>query len=445
MSLGGTGAGGPREDRSISTDDPGPASGPPPAGTDLGGGRSLPLPRPGREAAEELVRRHLGHLVGDEVRGSRSFVGGQAAADAALASFDVTGYASERNEVWPTTRRGASRLSPYIRHGLLTLGEVWDRVAGGPRRDVDKFRDELLWQEYSRHWYSRLGRRTRDGVRHRLPDADRHVRAADEGWPRELACLALARHELETDGWLVNQARLWLAGHWTVRSGIRWQDGEDHFFRHLLDGSRAANRLGWQWTTGAGSSRSYGFSRRQVERRAPGLCDRCDLRDECPIERYPPDPVLERADLTELRADRSCETPGGPAEVVVAGTPDVVWLTAESLGASEPALAAHPDLPVVFVFDEPLLGRLRLSSKRLVFLGETLAELATERDLELALGDPVEVLRGRQVAVTFAPVPGFGDRAERVRPVELHPWPWLRRPTGGSVSSFSAWRRSVRP
>jgi len=36
-----------------------------------------------------------------------------------------------------------------------------------------------------------------------------------------------------------------------------------------------------------------------------------------------------------------------------------VWLTAESLGDADPALAAHADLPAVFVFDEPLLARLR--------------------------------------------------------------------------------------
>ena len=114
----------------------------------------LPPPRPGRAAAEEYVARHLGHLTRDEVRGSQSFSGGQATADAALAAFDVSGYANRRNEVYPTSQRGASRLSPFIRHGLLTLPEVWDRVASGPIRDVEKFRDELLWQEFARHWYA---------------------------------------------------------------------------------------------------------------------------------------------------------------------------------------------------------------------------------------------------------------------------------------------------
>ena len=408
---------------------------------------ALPVPDPGRAAAEEFVARHLDHLTCDDVRGSGSFAGGQAASDAALASFDVTGYASRRNEVSPPSRRGASRLSPYIRHGMLTLSEVWDHVGGGPRRDVDKYRDELLWQEYARHWYARLGTRTRQNLRHHLPGSDHTTGGgADDGWSRRLACLDVTLDELERDGWLVNQTRMWLAGHWTVREGWRWQDGEDHFFRHLLDGSRAANRLGWQWVTAAGSSKPYGFSRRQVERRAPGVCASCELRDACPIEDWPSDPELvpvERPD--RVRRDPSPSVTAGPSGVERVGdeSPAAVWLTAESLGHRDPALAAHPDLPAVFVFDESLLASLRLSSKRLVFLAETLAEIAVERDLELALGDPVEVLGRRPLAVTFAPVPGFRVRSSRLHLAELHPWPWLRRPTSGPVGSFSAWRRSL--
>jgi deoxyribodipyrimidine photo-lyase len=84
-----------------------------------------------------------------------------------------------------------------------------------------------------------------------------------------------------------------------------------------------------------------------------------------------------------------------------------------------------------------------LSSKRLVFLTETLAELAVEHDLEVSLGDPVEVLGNRAPAVTFAPVPGFRRRADRLRLAEVHPWPWSHRPTSGPISSFSAWCRSL--
>ncbi|MEM7349223.1 MAG: FAD-binding domain-containing protein [Acidobacteriota bacterium] len=397
-------------------------------------GPDLPIPRPGRGAAERFVAAHLAHLTFDGHQGSATIVGGQAAADAALASFDATSYAQRRNSVLPIESRGASGLSPYIRHGLLTLPQVWEHVADAPQRDREKFRDELLWQEYARHWYADLGTMTAQGTMRE----QRPVDASDPVWDRQANCVDHSLAELERDGWLVNQTRMWLASHWSVREGGRWQDGEHFFFRHLIDGSRAANRLGWQWTVGVGSSKTYGFSRWQVEKRAPRLCRTCSLADACPIEDWPPDPKLDER-------ERPTPTPAlhGPSAVVERGRPDAVWLTAESLGLGDPALRANPALPVVFVFDEPLLAGLQLSAKRLVFLVETLAELGTRRELILRLGDPVIELTGRALAVTHAPVPGFARRSGAVDAVEIHPWLWLAKPTGRRLSSFSAWRRSM--
>ena len=145
-----------------------------------------------------------------------------------------------------------------------------------------------------------------------------------------------------------------------------------------------------------------------------------------------------------MRADDDPAPTSGPADVEPTGRAAAIWLTAESLGDRDPALAAHPDLPVVFAFDEPLLRRLQLATKRLVFLTERLAELATTRTLEIHLGDPFAVLAGRALATTFAPVPKARRLYERLDVVELHPWPWLVRPTAGSISSFSAWRKGRR-
>jgi len=348
----------------------------------------------------------------------------------------VRGYAARRSVVAPTARRGASGLSPWIRHGLATLPAVWAHVAGGPAGDVAKFRDELLWQEYARHLYARLGRRTARPLRHELapgPD-DRPA-----GWDRSMRCVDATLEELERDGWIVNQTRMWLASEWTVRRGNDWRAGEDHFFGHLLDGSRAANRAGWQWTVGTATGRPYGFSRWQVDKRAPGMCDGCVHARACPIEAWPDAGPGRAVETDLLRRDPDVAATAGPSVPVVVHEPEVVWLTAESLGDDDPALAAHPELPVVFVFDEPLLGRLRLSGKRLVFLAERLAELALERRLEVHVGDPVAVLTGRRPAATFTPVPGWRTRAARLDPAVVHPWPWLRRPTGGSLASYSAW------
>jgi len=416
----------------------------------------LDLP-PARDvaAAEAFVRHHLGDLVDGEVAASPRFRGGQVAADAALASLDVTGYAATRNEVWPEERRGASAVSPYVRHGLLQLPLLWEAVADAPGRDRAKYRDELLWQEYARHLYARVGSGLGEGLRHRLagtpwrsgddaaPGAQA-MTAAPSVWDPDMACLATATRELVADGYLVNQARMWLASHWAVREGVDWRDGEEVFFRHLLDGSRAANRAGWQWTVGTATGRPYGFSRWQVTKRAPGLCDICALADACPIEAWPEDPPLSAADEPPgLRRDLDPERTGGPRRPEVAGTAELVWVTAESLGDDDPALAAHPDLPAVFVFDAPLLARLRLAGKRLVFLAETLADLAARREVQVYLGDPVEVLAGRALATTFAPVPGWRRRSAALHIVALHPWPWLRHPHGRSAASFSAWRKAV--
>lgn len=472
-----------------------------------------PIPTDGRAAVERWVATHLGDVVLEGpggVQGSPAFAGGQSAADAALDALDIRGYAGSRNEVWPAERRGASRLSPYIRHGLLSLPEVWAAVDGAPARDRGKFRDELLWQEYARHVYARVGTSTGRPLRH-VPVEP--AESWQDPWPAEMACVALVVGELETDGWLVNQTRMWLASQWTVRGGAPWRAGEDRFFRHLLDGSRAANRLGWQWTVGAGTGRPYGFARWQVEKRAPGLCDACALRDRCPIQEFPhaptgpavdsparlskdPDPARtggpdvvaaapsagapphpdgrpgsvggserdDPADATIPASPADAAVPASTSDAAVpASTSDAavpasasdvtalepptgataVWLTAESLGVRDPALVARPDLPAVFVFDHPRLVRWRLSSKRLVFLAETLGELAGTRPVELHVGDPSEVLAGRSLAATWTPVPGWQRLAAELHPVETHPWPWLARPHGRSARSFSSWRKGL--
>lgn len=208
----------------------------------------------------------------------------------------------------------------------------------------------------------------------------------------------------------------------------------------------AANRLGWQWTIGAGTGKPYGFSRWQVEKRAKGLCATCPHQRSCPIQSWPDDVALGRvAPDDRIAGDPDPEVTAGPHGVERLGPePDAVWVTAEGLGHDDPAMAARPDLPAIFVFDVPLLERLRLSAKRLVFLAESLGDLAAQRPVDIRVGEPREELAGRSLAATFTPVPGWHRRRAALDVTEVHPWPWLRRPAGGPVTSFSAWRRTGR-
>jgi deoxyribodipyrimidine photo-lyase len=408
----------------------------------------LPSPPAGDvEAVRVWTATHLGDLTLEGASGvtaSPRFRGGQSTASAVLAELDIRGYAAKRNQVQPLDSRGASAVSPWIRYGLISLPELWQRVGDAPARDRGKYRDELLWQEYARHLYARVG----TGTGRPLRDAPAQGAPAwADPWPPDMECVRRTVAELEGDGWLVNQTRMWLSSQWTVRGGGELFAGEDRFFAHLLDGSRAANRLGWQWTTGALTGRPYGFSRWQVEKRAPELCRSCALSERCPIQEWPDTPAGERLETPEPRLGKDpgldLDAAAGPPQAEISGRAEAVWLTAESLGDADPALSARADLPAVFVFDAPLLARLRLSGKRLVFLAETLADLATRRELHVLRGDPVQLLAGRGLAVTFAPVPGFARRSSALDVAELHPWPWLSRPDTGSLSSFSTWRRRV--
>ena len=383
----------------------------------------------------ELIDSYFQGLYSGQL-GLSSIKGGQTAATAALQNLDITRYAEQRSEVTPVAQRGATVLSAYIRHNLLTLNQVYRAVKDAPYKDREKFRDELMWQEYARHLYARLGTRLFENLRF---EAERD--APGYGWNRDMHCVDLVISELESDGWLVNQTRMWMASHWTVRNKKGWIHGQEEMYRHLIDGSRAANLLGWQWTVGAGTGKPYGFARWQVEKRAPGTCFKCPLKKACPIEEFPPENTLRSLQKDPLLDnDPDVGQTTGPTLPEINADAQYVLLTIDSLGDNDPALVAHPDLPVVFIFNEGALRKLQLSARRIGFYLQTLQDLSTRRDLTVFLGDPYRFTEENRVAVTFAPVPSF----RKFRTIaELYPYTWLRKPHAGSVRSFSSWRQKI--
>lgn len=367
--------------------------------------------------------------------GVSSITGGQTAANEALANLDITGYANLRSQVFPKSSRGASMLSPYIRHNILTLSDVFQAVRKSPYKDREKFQDELFWQEYARHLYARMGVQLFENLRFEANKDE-----VGDGWNREMLCINEVVSELETDGWLVNQTRMWLASQWTVRSEKGWLYGQERMYQQLLDGSRAANLLGWQWTVGAGTGKPYGFSQWQVNKRAPGLCAQCSLVRNCPVAEFPEETTLPHTSRNErLEVDLDLAATRGPIEPEFNRAPDYVLLTIDSLGDADQAMIAHPELPVVFVFNEPALRKLQLSSQRIAFYLQTLQDLSTRRDLQVYLGDPYQFAMDHSVATTFAPVPSFKKFKNLAA---VYPYPWLRMPHGGSLKSFSSWRKS---
>lgn len=388
-----------------------------------------------REALEIIEKDFTGLYSGELMLGS--IKGGQSAANLALKELDITRYADDRSQVLPREKRGATQLSAYIRHNLLTLSQVYSAVKSAPFKDREKFRDELYWQEYARHLYARIGTRLFSNLRY-----ESNWDSSGDGWNRDMHCIDTVVTELEEDGWLVNQTRMWLASHWTVRNEKGWLHGQERMYRNLLDGSRAANLLGWQWTVGAGTGKPYGFARWQVEKRAPGLCFKCSLKQDCPIQNFPDEITPHQLNKDPLLDhDPNLESTTGPLTAQINSEPQFVLLTIDSLGDGDPALIAHPDLPVVFVFNAEALRKLQLSAARLGFYLQTLQDLSARKNVTVYLGDPYEFAATNRVAITFAPVPSFNKFTQ---PAALYPFPWLLRPHSGSVRSFSSWRNAIK-
>jgi deoxyribodipyrimidine photo-lyase len=346
---------------------------------------------------------------------SSAATGGRRAAETRLASIDPARYGASRNHL----DGAVTRLSPYIRHGVLTLAEVREAVfarlreraepSGPPqatlqgelfagaagaeaaagrgwspaqRRAGEKLIAELGWRDY----WQRLWRQWGDGIWHdREPLKTGHpLRAYAPELPADLAgaatglaCMDGFAAELMGTGWLHNHARMWLAAYVVHWRRVRWQAGARWFLQHLLDGDPASNNLSWQWVASAFSHKPYIFNRANLERFSSGrYCAGCPAAGRggagalggCPFEASYEGlqewlfgaSAVGGAGLVVTPEERPGAQGAGaaPPRVVSSGPAPqrpLVWVHGEALGPANPALRAHPGAPAVFVFDAELI------------------------------------------------------------------------------------------
>lgn len=159
--------------------------------------------------------------------------GGRTAAERQLAAFDARRYAS-RNHV---TRGHVSRLSPYIRHGVLTLREVRDAIFarfGRSGESIYKFVFELAWHQFWQEVYAALG----DGIYADIEDYKFSPPVWEMTLPEDVAraetglvCMDETLRELYTTGYLHNHARMWFAAYLIHHRKVHWSVGERLFLR----------------------------------------------------------------------------------------------------------------------------------------------------------------------------------------------------------------------
>ncbi len=366
--------------------------------------------------------------------------GGRRAALERMTAIDPVAYARTRNHV----AGAVSGLSPWIRHGVVSLAEVRDRAIGLVQRpdEASKFVSELGWRDYWRQVHESLGDRIRESIEPpaalprsgggsaRMPE---DVLAAATG----MECIDAFVHRLHETGWLHNHERMWLAS-WLVHvRRVRWQVGADWFLEHLLDGDPASNHLSWQWVAGTFSAKPYIFNRENLEAYTDGVhCGRCPLIGSCDVEGdydqlasrlFQPESATPARQPLRIRPAPAWR----PGDAAASETQrPLVWLTLDSLSTESPAAAAHPGAPRVFVIDPAWLAEERPTLKRLLFVFECLADVP---EVEVHLGDPVEVLAARarahgcgHIDVDETPCPLVRSAAERLfpsLPVTVAEWP----------------------
>jgi len=372
--------------------------------------------------------------------------GGREAAVERLLAIDPVAYGRTRNHV----DGAVTRLSPWLRHGVLSLAEVRDAAVARVARpeEATGLVAELGWRDYWRRVQAAVGGRVDVAVESparagRRPIEDRmpaDVMAATTG----MACVDAFVTQLHATGWLHNHERMWLAS-WLVHvRGVRWQAGADWMLSHLLDGDPASNHFSWQWVAGTFAAKPYIFNRENLETFTGGAhCRRCPVLGRCDVEgSY--DALTARfftAEAPSRGPVRIRPAAAWPPWPEVTPRRPLVWLTLDAVSATSPAAAAFPDAPRLFVVDPEWLAAERPSLNRLVFLCECLADVP---GVEIWLGDPCAVVPARGAAhgcdgvvVAETPCPRVRDAAAMIRqarppqarvdvaalPVAVMPWP----------------------
>jgi len=174
----------------------------------------------------------------------------------------LDGYGEGRNR---PDRPMTSALSPYLRFGHISPRQLWhitgtavqSAVSAASDGDVDKFRAELGWREFS---YSLLFNHPtlhRHSVQSRFDAFPwRDDPAGLRAWQRGLTGYPLVdagMRQLWTTGWMHNRVRMVAASFLIKHLLVDWRLGEDWFWDTLVDADPASNPASWQWVAGSGA------------------------------------------------------------------------------------------------------------------------------------------------------------------------------------------------
>lgn len=225
----------------------------------------LPTQFETRAQLQAHIRSLSPHLAEETVS---QIEGGRAAGEHRLAQLDAQAYGRSRNFL----DGAVSYLSPYIRHGIVTLNEARNlALQQGEPKDVEKFVQELGWRDF----WQRVYAQSPEKIWHDIEPyktgygADHYSDQLPEDIDQATTPSAAINHfilQLKTTGYLHNHARMYLAAYLVHWRHVAWQAGATFFLEHLLDGDPASNNLSFQWVASTFANKPYFFNLENLQK-----------------------------------------------------------------------------------------------------------------------------------------------------------------------------------
>jgi len=167
----------------------------------------------------------------------------------------------DENRDYPA-RRGTSRLSVYLRFGVISPRKIYfaARQAKEENRKFDgpeTFIEELIWRDFYHQLLYNFPEVAENNFKSKYDSVqwegnDEWLEAWKEG-RTGYPIVDAAMRQLNRTGWMHNRLRMITAMFLTKDLLTHWKKGEKYFMNRLLDGDTAANNGGWQWSASTGA------------------------------------------------------------------------------------------------------------------------------------------------------------------------------------------------
>jgi deoxyribodipyrimidine photo-lyase len=352
-------------------------------------------------------------------------------------------YALERNsDPGPDEPSAVSKLSPYLRHRLITEQEVVAQVlAQHSFAASEKYVQEVLWRTYWKGWLEMrpaVWRRfldERDRAQDSFPNA-RAIQTAESGltgiegfddWARELVAT----------GYLHNHARMWFASIWIFTLRLPWTLGADFFLRHLLDGDAASNTLSWRWVAGLQTiGKTYLATAENIARFTNG--------------RFAPKGLAREA---VALVEPSIDPPADLPEISVMGQtkPSLLLVTHEDMNPESLLSKTRPIQAALVVVDDALLWGEKSQQFVKAAAADTVSRIKPHFGCDTEMGSALDAdtliaaaksIGAEQIVTAYAPVGPVADALRRIGPAlaaegiafvqvrrdwDTHFWPHARK------------------